>query len=221
MVTTDQSLIRDASDSMSTVQIEPLRLEWRQEAAEVLARAFVTNPLHVAAFGVGAISRNEAFFRIGLSAMQGTKFAAVLDSQIVGVLHWVESPTCQISGPAKLRMTPAMIAGFGLSSALRVGAWLSAWSKHDLAAPHSHLGPIGVDPAVQGRGVGHRLMEYFCAQLDASPRPAWLETDRLENVNFYRRFGFEPTREVSVLGVPNYFMYRPPQEASIRPELEI
>ena len=81
-------LNRGMSDKMSTVQIEPLRLEGQKDAAKVLARAFVTNPLHVAAFGVGAISKNEAFFSIGLSAMQGTKCAAVLDSQIVGVLHW-------------------------------------------------------------------------------------------------------------------------------------
>jgi ribosomal protein S18 acetylase RimI-like enzyme len=206
---------------MSTVQLEPLRLESQEEAAEVLARAFVTNPLHVAAFGAGAISKNEAFFKIGLSVMRGPKFVAVLDSRIVGVLHWVESPACQFSGFEKLRMTPAMIAGFGLPSALRVGAWLSGWSKHDLAEPHSHFGPIAVDPAAQGRRIGHRLMEHFCAQLDASPRPAWLETDRPENVTFYRRFGFETTRQASVLGVPNYFMRRPSHPASIRRELEI
>ncbi len=93
------------------------------------------------------LSRNEAFFRTGLAAMKGPKVVALEGSRIVGLLHSVDSPDCQFSGPEKLRMTPAMIGGFGLRSALRVSSWLSAWSKHDPSGPHSHLGPIGVEPA--------------------------------------------------------------------------
>jgi hypothetical protein len=36
----------------------------------------------------------------------------------------------------------------------------------------------------------------------------YLETDQAENVEFYRRFGFELTNEASVLGVPNFYMRR-------------
>jgi predicted N-acetyltransferase YhbS len=194
---------------MANIQIEPLRPEMLSEAANVLASAFVTNPLHVAAFGAGALAKSEAFFRTGLTVMKGVKLVAVSNSRILGVIHWVESPACQISGVEKLRMTPAMIAGFGLPAALRVGSWLSIWSRHDLAEPHSHLGPIGVAPEAQGRRIGYQLMERYCHQLDGTRRPGYLETDRPENVAFYRRCGFETTQQVSVLGVPNYFMYRP------------
>jgi hypothetical protein len=56
-------------------------------------------------------------------------------------------------------------------------------------------------------------MDYYCAQLDVSRKRAWLETDRPENVTFYRRYGFETTRQASVIGVENYFMCRPSHPA--------
>jgi GNAT superfamily N-acetyltransferase len=193
---------------MSGMRIEPFTLASTAEASRTLARAFVTNPLHVAAFGAERLARNEAFFRTGLAAMKGSKLVALEGSQILGLIHWVPSPDCQFSGPEKLRMMPAMVAGFGLRSSLRVGSWLSAWSKHDPSEPHSHLGPIGVDPSAQGQGIGRQLLERYCAELDRTGTAGYLETDRPENVRFYGRFGFETTGEITVLGVRNYLMWR-------------
>jgi hypothetical protein len=51
-------------------------------------------------------------------------------------------------------------------------------------------------------------MEHYCEELDRTGDAGYLETDRPENVNFYRRFGFEVTDEVMVLGIPNYLMWR-------------
>jgi len=193
---------------MSGIRIEALRPEMASEASRVLARAFVTNPVHVVAFGPGQLSRNEAFFRTGLAAMKGSKVVALEGSQIVGLLHSVDSPACQFSGPEKLRMTPAMIGGFGLRSALRVSSWLSAWAKHDPSGPHSHLGPIGVAPGAQGRRIGQQLMDRYCEELDRTGTAGYLETDKPENARFYGHFGFETTGEIPVLGVPNYLMWR-------------
>jgi ribosomal protein S18 acetylase RimI-like enzyme len=193
---------------MSDIRIEPLRPDMTAEASRALARAFVTNPLHVAAFGPDRLSRNEAFFRTGLSAMKGPKLVALEGSRILGLIHSVDSPGCQFSGVEQLRMTPAMITGFGIRSAVRVGSWLSAWAKHDPNEPHSHLGPIGVDPGAQGRHIGRRLMEQYCGELDRTATSSYLETDRPENVRFYRQFGFETTAEIPVLGVSNYLMWR-------------
>ena len=71
-----------------------------------------------------------------------------------------------------------------------------------------HLGPIGVIPEVQGQHIGSRLMTRYCEALAATGEIGYLETDRLENVAFYRRFGFETMQEVPVIGVTNYFMSR-------------
>jgi GNAT superfamily N-acetyltransferase len=101
-----------------------------------------------------------------------------------------------------------MLTRFGSSSAMRVGTWLAAWARRDPKNPHTHLGPIGVDPAAQGKGVGQRLMHEYCDELDRTGAAGYLETDRMENVRFYRRFGFNMTDEIDVLGVRNYLMWR-------------
>ena len=48
------------------IRIEPFRAGMLDETVTVLARAFVSNPVHVAAFGAARLDRNEAFFRIAL-----------------------------------------------------------------------------------------------------------------------------------------------------------
>jgi ribosomal protein S18 acetylase RimI-like enzyme len=174
----------------------------------LLARAFVTNPVHIAAFGRGRLAANEAFFHVGLAAMKGPKLVAMEGSQLVGVIHWVASPACQYSLGEKLRMMPRLARNVGVRPALRVAAWLSGWSKLDPVEPHLHLGPIGVDPELQGRQIGRRLMEQYCQAQDQAGVAGYLETDRSENVDFYRRFDFEVTATRPVLDVPNYFMCR-------------
>lgn len=69
---------------MSEVRLEPFNAGMTAEAARMLARAFVTNPLHVAAFGAGELAKNEAFFRVGLSVMKGPTLVALDGSGILG-----------------------------------------------------------------------------------------------------------------------------------------
>lgn len=193
---------------MNPVRISALLPEMHLEAARLLAAAFVTNPLHVAAFGSGALAKNEAFFRMALASLKGSKSVALIDSRVVGVIHWIDSPGCQFSAVAKLRMTPSMILDFGLLPAIRVGTWLSRWSNQDPPQPHSHLGPIAVAPEAQGQRIGQQLMDNYCSHLDRLRKMSYLETDRPENVAFYRRFGFEIIQQAPVLGVLNFFMVR-------------
>lgn len=178
------------------------------ETSRVLARAYLTNPLHVTAFGPGDFARNEAFFRAALTVMKGQKFVAVEATRVRGFVHWAPFPHCQFSKVEKLRMAPAMVRDFGIRSALRVSRWLSAWSEHDPQEAHSHLGPIGVEPEAQGRRIGQRMMELHCDELDRTGQTSYLETDRLENVSFYGRYGFKIIGEIRVLGTQNYLMWR-------------
>lgn len=67
---------------MTDIHIEALTRERAPQACRVLAHAFVTNPLNAAAFGPSQLARNEAFFRVGLAAMKGTKLVATDGSQM-------------------------------------------------------------------------------------------------------------------------------------------
>jgi hypothetical protein len=55
------------------------------------------------------------------------------------------------------------------------------------------------------------MLVGFCARMDYSRMLSYLETDKSENVRFYEKFGFTVVAEAKVLGVPNWFMSRPPR----------
>src|SRR5204862_702813 len=126
---------------VSEISLRPLIPATLPEAARMLARAFATNPLHLAAFGDNVLRRNEAFFMTGLAAMKGTKLVAVDEQRIVGVVHWVGAPGCQFSSGEKMRMMPGLLTGVGARCAMRIVSWLSAWAADDPSGPHVHLGP--------------------------------------------------------------------------------
>jgi Acetyltransferase (GNAT) domain len=67
---------------------------------------------------------------------------------------------------------------------------------------------VAVDSHLQGKGLGSALMAEYCARLDGANAVGYLETDRAENVKFYRRFGFQTIAEAPVLNIPNWFMQR-------------
>src|SRR4051794_32207253 len=181
----------------------------REATAEALATAFVTNPLHVAAFGAGRVEQNRLFFRIGLEHMfSGPAFVAVIDRQVRGYIHFKSSPLC-LPPPETL---PAFAATHlqPLRDALpRVIEWFSRWCRLDPEEPHGHLGPIGVAPEHQGSGIGWALMNRYVEHLDRDAVEGYLETDRAGNVEFYKKFGFAVVREEQVIGVPTWYMRRP------------
>src|SRR5689334_24972711 len=109
--------------------VRRLELEQNEEAVTMLARAFVTNPLHLAAFGAAATSQNEAFFRIVLRLMKGSRLAVFDDSRVVGLIHWVSSPGCRVSKVEKFRLMPALLSAFGLKTTRRLVSWLSIWGR--------------------------------------------------------------------------------------------
>ena len=68
---------------------------------------------------------------------------------------------------------------------------------------------MGVERHLQGKGIGSALLQAFCDRIDRMRSLAYLETDKLENVRLYERFGFLLRAQGRVLGVPSWFMARP------------
>ncbi len=66
---------------------------------------------------------------------------------------------------------------------------------------HWYLSVLGVEPSLQGHGVGGRLLDAFLALVAAQPAPLYLESDREASVRFYRSRGFEDRAETRVHGV--------------------
>jgi GNAT superfamily N-acetyltransferase len=192
---------------MATV-IEPFAPERRDAAVAVLADAFVRNPLLMAAFGAGRLDRSRSFFDIGLRQMfTGSAFVAIIDGAVRGYVHFVPSLSC-LPPPDQLPAAAETLWRPLGDAAPRLLEWFSAWSRLDPKEPHLHLGPIGVSPAMQRQGVGKTLMARYIEHLDREALAGYLETDKPENVEFYRTFGFVVQHEESVIGTPTWYMWR-------------
>jgi GNAT superfamily N-acetyltransferase len=61
------------------------------------------------------------------------------------------------------------------------------------AMPHWYLPWFGVDCALQGQGLGSRLMTPCLDIVDRDHLPAYLDSTNPRNVPFYQRHGFEVT----------------------------
>ena len=179
---------------------------------DVLSRGMRDNPVHVAAFGDDPEIRRRQFRKLvaamfSVSDLSHALVARREDGVVVGVCGMMPPGNCLPGLGQQLRMLPTLLS-LGPRAAGRVMRWVGAWRRHDPKERHWHLGPLAVDAHLQGEGVGSRMMQVFCARMDAAGEDAYLETDKPINVRFYERFGFEVVGEEDVLGVPNWFMLR-------------
>jgi len=200
---------------LQTVEVRALHREEFHEAVGVLARSMRDNPLHVAAYGPDPERRERmhaklmaAFFRV-FNTQQ--PICAVRGATLVGVAGIAPAGTCHPRALQRLRFFPTIVS-LGPRTAARVSRWLDAWADHEPEADHVHLGPVAVDRGLQGEGIGSQMMRVHAAGLDAVGQMGYLETDKLENVAFYERHGYEVIASAPVLDVPNWFMRRMPAE---------
>ena len=196
---------------MSSIKISMLKDPKSDQVIELLARAYLTNPINVSALGgSGEKERqmNRDLFRVGTELVfRGEWYAAFDSRRIVGVLHTVRFPRCRLSDDQHVAIGPRLEESLR-EAAPRVAEWLGEWAKRDPDIDHWHLGPVAVRSELQKRGIGRLMMEQFCTRVDESGAHAYLETDRPENVSFYEKSGFVLTDQALVLGIPSYFMTR-------------
>ena len=78
--------------------------------------------------------------------------------------------------------------------------------------PHYYLAVLGTDPDEQGRGIGSALMQPVLEMCDRDVVPAYLESSKERNVDFYARHGFRVTDELVLPeGPPVWPMWRDPR----------
>lgn len=196
------------------LELRPITAAETDQAVGVLSRGMLDNPGHLAAFGSDPERRQAR-----LARMFGGLFAVIDDRPKVGVFEgdrmvgFASGSTpgrCRLGPLQQARAGLAMI-GNGPASLVRVLRWQGTWAGQDPDRPHHHFGPIAVDAGRQGQGIGSLLMTAFTEQWDRAGEAAYLETDKPENLAFYRRHGFEVITEGPVLGRPNWFLWRDPR----------
>ena len=188
---------------MGDIHLSLMQRSEIQDAARVLSAAMLDNPLHIAILlGKGEAQRMEieTMFHSLLTELPGVVFLAKENQDIVGVMRMNSCQGRDVQPPEQ----PGDLNDINW----RRSVWRAEWARRDPKEQHWHLGPIGVLPQHQGKGIGSMLMERFCREVDACGAQAYLETDKDMNVRFYEKFGFKLMEEADIFGVMNRYMLR-------------
>lgn len=112
-----------------------------------------------------------------------------------------------------LSMLPAMVRVAGASRLPHVIGALQMMDKKHPRKPHYYLLGIGVEPELQGRGIGTQLMAPVLERADREGMPAYLESSKEKNLPLYQRNGFEVVERVDLpRGGPSaWLMWREPR----------
>ncbi len=130
-----------------------------------------------------------------------------------GAAVWHEPGSWKIPNRIVFRLFPRTVRLFGVRSLTRMLGALSVIEKNHPAEEHWYLEWLATDPPMQRKGVGVALMAPVLERCDADGRPAYLETQKPENVAYYRRHGFEVRGEADLAkdGPHVWFMWREPR----------
>jgi GNAT superfamily N-acetyltransferase len=179
-------------------------------AGAVAARALRDNPMMVFSVPDDPLARLRAGYDTFGDRVAPGSVGALVGPHVIGVAAAARPGGCiAVTATPELRRAPDLrpADAVGVERARFV---ISTMCDHDPAERHVHVGPVGVEPGGQGLGVGAAMMRLVCERLDAEGEVGWLETDRPENVVFYRRQGFDVDAEDRRLGFPIWFMRRAP-----------
>ena len=193
----------------------------RNEAARVLAGAFRDNPLNRAVIQKRARRRLRSNY-YGMRSMLNSAEGRALVWALPGVGGGSGRDAAGIRGilvgiapgdyPLPPRGVPDQLHclwGQGPAALRRWAVVYRVLEEVHPLEPHWYLGVLGIDSGQQGRGLGSAMLRHFAERVDRDAAPAYLETDRAENVAFYGRVGFDVVLEVQVLGVKVWCMKRP------------
>ena len=187
--------------------------------SHLIGLAFADNPntLNVAGSNRSRAQRmTERAVRIAkLNRKFNTVLVAHSEGRLIGALNAAPWPYCQLGAIETIAAAPAIAKamGFALARQLRI---TGTWAKHDPKKPHWHIGPLGVLPEAQGRGVGMAMLAAFLEIADQQDLPAYLETDTDRNVAFYRRVGFKVVANEQIMGIDNRFMWRETSASGVK-----
>ena len=192
-------------------EVRPARPDDARQLADMLARAFASDPVSCYLFPDPArrASSLRRFFGVQLRRSYLVRGEVWVEQALQGAALWIP-PSPPRPGLSEVAVQLGLVGVFRrhLGVARRLARLLA--SRHPRAV-HYYLGTLGTEPACQRRGIASALLAPVLARCDATGIPVYLESSREENVRFYEARGFGVIETVDVPGGPRlWLMWRAP-----------
>jgi GNAT superfamily N-acetyltransferase len=184
---------------MGALQVLPVHEDDQDRAFATLLVAFAADP--VERWLYPEAHQYLTHFPTFLSAFGGKAFAEKTVWRLgafSGVALWLP-PHVNLDGDAIVAVLTGTVAPAKHDDAFAVLGQMDDAHPKD---PHWYLPWFGVDPIVQGRGLGGELMEHCLKVVDEDHLPAYLDSPNPRNIAFYQRFGFVVTGEAQAGACP-------------------
>lgn len=172
-----------------------------EEAVEVSVRAFGDDPFFEFLFP-NAATRDRSVAILHRAVLRevaaiGVTRTALLDGHVVGVAVWVPPGRWPYSPLIQLRQLKSTLRAFlpNFRTIMRSRGLFQEIVKAHPKHPHWYLQLLMVDPDHQRQGIGGTLQTPTLEVCDAAGLPAWLETQKEDNLAYYARFGFRVVSE--------------------------
>jgi GNAT superfamily N-acetyltransferase len=184
--------------------VAPVSEHQIDDVAAAIARGFDDNEVWVWLLPddrrrVGLLTKR---FRAMIKHVSIPRGGAWATADLQGGALWLPPRRLEWSLGEQLHEAMALMPGLGLRGARRGRRLQRLFAAHHPREPHYYLDTLSIDPAHQRRGYGSALIAPLLEHADAERMPAYLETQRRDNIPFYRRFGFEETGEMSLPDSP-------------------
>jgi GNAT superfamily N-acetyltransferase len=185
--------------------------------AAALARAFYDDPptCWVLRDDSRRLAQLERSFALSLRRIFLAHDECYTNEGIGGGAMWAPPGRWHLGVLLQLRLIPALLAINGRAVPRLLQALNAADSNHP-KTPHYYLAFLGVEPRLQGKGIGSALLRQVLDRCDRERTPAYLEASTPRNRTLYERHGFEVTQEF-LLGKgspPLWRMWRAPSSSA-------
>ncbi len=204
-----------AATSPAAITVRRVTDADRARVTAVMARAFDDDPI-ANWFSKQDERRSEriaAFMKLALERFTLPYGECYTTDDIQGGALWNPPGTWKLGLLQQLMLVPSTAGIAGWRRLLKIIAGLDKVERRHPEKPHFYLLALGVEPELQGRGIGTQLMRPVLERCDRDGIPAYLESSKERNVPLYERNGFKVTEVFQVPhgGPPIWLMWREPQ----------
>lgn len=182
-----------------------------------LARAFYDDPLF-SFFLPQRVRQSRALLAFMSSGINDTRrfdevWVAHRDGRVAATAAWLPPGAYPRNAMREamtyLRAAPTFAAaGRRIPIALRLFNELEKAHHRHVHEPHWYLVLLGTDPCFFRTGAGSAALEPVLAGCDAEGLPAYLETQKEENLAYYARHRFDVVEQIDVRGCPPLWALR-------------